>query len=403
MSKRSISVYYKDTYRIIFFVFILSYTAGCIITPIFRFNYLDELCVLTLVGCYCKLSFLKKATNFRVFKCFIALWIVYAIQSIWLGLIEPQIILLDMIQLSKPFLAFICVYEMAPVLSNKDKKTLNTISLLMTAICLFSFLLLPNNGVGIAFHHISIFGKFMLLSGLMYLYTSKKRKKNLFVFFSIVLLSILCFKSRAYVEAVLACMIIIFVHKKVKFSFKYITLGLLTCLFMIYVAWSKINVYFGQGITETSSARSVLYITSFKIAKDYFPLGTGFGSYGNDASRVVYSPVYDMYGISGIWGLSRIKDDFIADTFFPCVLGEFGYIGLFLFVYFFYFMFMKLRGSLSNREKRIDYCIGLIIIGVLILESIAGPTLVTAVGIPYVMLIGFIINEFRYEQIKKQK
>lgn len=90
---------------------------------------------------------------------------------------------------------------------------------------------------------------------------------------------------------------------------------------------NKINVYL---LTEDPGqiARNALYIKSVEIARDYFPLGAGMGRYGSWMSRVNYSPIYEKYGMSKIWGISKAYPNFLNDTFWPMVLGESGFIGL---------------------------------------------------------------------------
>lgn len=78
-------------------------------------------------------------------------------------------------------------------------------------------------------------------------------------------------------------------------------------------------------------ARHALYITSVEIAKDYFPFGAGFGRYGSWLSRKYYSPLYDEYNLSNVYGMTEEKPSFINDTFWPMILGETGFIGLALF------------------------------------------------------------------------
>ena len=41
-----------------------------------------------------------------------------------------------------------------------------------------------------------------------------------------------------------------------------------------------------------------------------------------------YSPVYDEYELSSVYGLSRAEPKFISDTAWPSVMGETGYAGL---------------------------------------------------------------------------
>lgn len=78
----------------------------------------------------------------------------------------------------------------------------------------------------------------------------------------------------------------------------------------------------------SSSARSLLYTTSIKIADQHFPLGSGFGTFASGESRLHYSPVYAEYGLSRTYGLSPVYPGFIDDTMWPAIVGEAGYLGL---------------------------------------------------------------------------
>ena len=77
-----------------------------------------------------------------------------------------------------------------------------------------------------------------------------------------------------------------------------------------------------------SHPRMALYVGSLAIARDYFPLGAGLGRFGSYMSEVHYSPLYDRYGLMGVYGLGPQDPAAISDTFWPMVLGELGPIGL---------------------------------------------------------------------------
>jgi hypothetical protein len=74
--------------------------------------------------------------------------------------------------------------------------------------------------------------------------------------------------------------------------------------------------------------RILLYTTAVQIAQDYFPLGTGLGRYGSPMSRIEFSPIYAQYGLDRIWGLTPQYSAYVADTFWPQILGEIGVFGL---------------------------------------------------------------------------
>jgi hypothetical protein len=75
-------------------------------------------------------------------------------------------------------------------------------------------------------------------------------------------------------------------------------------------------------------ARYIMYLTSIDIANDFFPFGAGIGRFGSHLSAVYYSPIYELYGLSTIHGMTKEDHNFLLDTFWPMILGETGWIGL---------------------------------------------------------------------------
>lgn len=86
-----------------------------------------------------------------------------------------------------------------------------------------------------------------------------------------------------------------------------------------------IDSYGIQNIKDSAAARIVFYYNSVLIAKDYFPMGSGFGTFGGQAAVVFDSDIYSQLGFyQYYWYRNRI---FLTDTFWPHVLGETGIIG----------------------------------------------------------------------------
>lgn len=83
------------------------------------------------------------------------------------------------------------------------------------------------------------------------------------------------------------------------------------------------------GGESDSYARVALTNTSYRIAIDEFPLGSGAGTFASAPSyKFGYSDVYSAYGIDGLNGLSERKPNFITDVFWPKLLGQSGVFGL---------------------------------------------------------------------------
>ena len=86
----------------------------------------------------------------------------------------------------------------------------------------------------------------------------------------------------------------------------------------------KIDLYLHWGLT---AARPALYIMGFQLAKDFFPFGSGFGTFASSISGKYYSNVYRIYRIDDVNGMTKDNFSYIADTFLPYIYGQFGIVG----------------------------------------------------------------------------
>lgn len=75
-------------------------------------------------------------------------------------------------------------------------------------------------------------------------------------------------------------------------------------------------------------ARPRLMVKSFEVALDHFPVGGGFATFATWNSGVYYSPLYYQYDLSNTWGLQPDFYMFVGDTYWPAILGQFGFLGL---------------------------------------------------------------------------
>ncbi|MCG8333037.1 MAG: hypothetical protein MJE63_00865 [Proteobacteria bacterium] len=148
------------------------------------------------------------------------------------------------------------------------------------------------------------------------------------------------------------------------------------------------NRYLGY-IDIDKNARQALTITSIKIATDYFPLGTGFGTFASPVSRDYYSPVYDQYMISNVWGLSRTMGSFICDTFWPMVLGETGFLGLLLYLLFWTLIVLEVAKKRRNNYISEFFTMYFIFI---FTTSLATSALLNKEGYVLFAVAGYLLN-----------
>ncbi len=150
------------------------------------------------------------------------------------------------------------------------------------------------------------------------------------------------------------------------------------------VVGDRMAIYFGADWEQ--SVRTAMYARSGDIAVDFFPFGTGSGTYGSQPSRTLFfSPVYDLYGISSLWGGSPEFSSFLMDTFWPKVLGEAGIFGLLCYLAAFIYLCFKGVGNLRrHRDAMTLFCV-LVLIAVTV-KSVAAAVFTHEMFAP---LIGF--------------
>lgn len=248
--------------------------------------------------------------------------------------------------------------------------------------------------VSIGFSHpteLAFFAIISMTTILLYYNYTNKTKGELSVIIASSLLVLFTGRSKAI--AFICVYIILFYFMKLikKFKLKYF---ILLIPIMVYIALPRIISEFFNG------ARGYLYTAGYKIAKDYFPLGIGFGTFGSYMSRQFYSPLYYEYGLSSVWGLSPSMPSYIADTYWAMIMGETGFLGVVLLILVLYFIFIQfLKGYNDYKSKIITF--GLICYTVV--TSIAEPIYSSnkCAALFMVLALFMTIRKSYYEKINK--
>lgn len=180
----------------------------------------------------------------------------------------------------------------------------------------------------------------------------------------------------------------IIVLKRELSAFAIAVIGVAAILF----GWNQINFYF-LDYNATQTARGALTYVSSKIAKSSFPFGSGFGTFGSAPSGDNYSPVYALYGISNVWGLSRVFHNYISDTFWPMILGQSGFLGLSAYIIFLIELFVSFTSRL--KDNSLLYGTALAIFSYLLISSTSESAFVnpSAVFLGFVLGIVFLLNQ----------
>lgn len=177
--------------------------------------------------------------------------------------------------------------------------------------------------------------------------------------------------------------------KKEKISLKHI---IYISPAIILIGIEQFSFYF---LSDTSSemARGALLFKSFEIARDHFPLGTGFGTYASAPSKDFYSIIYNKYSLSGIWGLSKTYGYYISDSFWPMIIGQFGYLGLLVYLTILYSLFKHIQLTYKVDKNIYFSMMGALVY--LLISSLAESAFVNPFALLFSVIIGlgFALSE----------
>jgi hypothetical protein len=213
------------------------------------------------------------------------------------------------------------------------------------------------------------------------------KKYNVLLLCQLILIC-MSLRSKAFATAFAIVLICYFVfYRKKKFTIR--TLILFTPL-VVALGWDQIEYYFFSSI-QSDSARYQLLVSSIKIAKDHFPLGSGFGTFASYFSGLTYSPIYKIYGLTNINGLIEGATSYVSDSFWPMVIGQTGFIGT---TAFFIAIVMLFRGIQKLRNVNTSYYASALCgMCYLLISSMAESAFVHPLAVPIAIVIGFMLSQ----------
>jgi hypothetical protein len=395
-----------------FALFLVTYIFGLLfyntIFLLTGFQWTDEICALILLIAYLYVVFRSK--DWSVNKAFLVTLFVfffYMAYSFKIGSNSTKAILMDFIIQMKPYLVFFCVYQLKPRIEERQKVILNQLSLAIWVVILLPlgiFGFINERNFIMIIEHPTNFAAAVIVTAMIYLFTSQYTLKNRLIFIGLLLLGLASGRSKFYGFLVIASALVLYFDTidKIKLNTKNVCVVLLTLFVTALVARNKIEFYFVQGVSTDIDvnyiARFVLYQTSFSIFSDYFPFGSGFATFGTYTSGVFYSDIYIKYGIDSVWGLSKSYSSFISDTYYPS-LAQFGVVGVVLYFTFWVYVVRRALSLHANRHLRY-FTITLAIICFFLIENIADSTFTGNRGMVIMLFLGYIMSNLYHENNK---
>ena len=178
-------------------------------------------------------------------------------------------------------------------------------------------------------------------------------KKNAFWKIIAFFLMLSTVKSRAFVLLALYAALFYFfmLRKKRRLGLEIGIVGAIVLL----VGYSQFEYYF----MREGTPRQMLVAGAVKLVRQYFPFGTGFGTYGSSAAAKYYSPLYSLLGFSSRYGMTADSPMFLNDNYLPMIFAQFGLIMAIVFIWMLYrysrTVLTDNKRVLSQRTKMITW------------------------------------------------
>lgn len=123
-------------------------------------------------------------------------------------------------------------------------------------------------------------------------------------------------------------------------------------VFMVIVGVTVGGYQITNYFMNDTAPRALLLKYGIQTANRYFPLGSGFATYGSEMAKVYYSKLYYQYGFNAVWGMGKYDGRFLNDNYWPMVIGQIGYFGGVLFAYIYFIIFRSMQKKCSDRIER---------------------------------------------------
>lgn len=192
-------------------------------------------------------------------------------------------------------------------------------------------------------------GAFAALMGICFCFSFAEaliRKKSIYILMSVIFLISIIFSMRrttllGVLIAFFSVLLLKEVRKKIAFRIVFTHINIILVVLtlfsgIIFVSYENLVVSY----IKHESPRLFLLKAGIKIAKDYFPLGAGFGTFSGGINQKFYSPLFYKYRLNYISGLSESTRNFINDTFWPHILAETGVLGFICYVWIIVIFFL---------------------------------------------------------------
>lgn len=357
------------------------------------FSSIDEVMTGILLV-YTFMKYNNRSINRRPWKEFmvcIGLIAFYTVYSLLFGVNVAGGVWLDLMQEIRPYTIIFCTWILNPRFTKKQKKWM----LGTMVVTLFSWIVYHPQTLDTQVEaEFPVLGQLAICTGMSWYLFTDETKRNRNIALLLVLTGMLAPKFKFMGEVVCFIGFVYFVKNRLNFkSPKTMIYVVLLVTVILMVTWTRFDTYYVSGLDNENLARPMTYKTSLQILWDYFPLGSGMGSFACNGAWKFYSPLYYKYRLNEVWGMSDESVGagcFICDAYYP-TLAQFGIVGVFFFCWFW-----KRRLVAFNRIVDMRYYrVAMLTFCCLAIEQTADSSWLSGKGMGYCMMIALCLNANR--------
>ena len=160
-------------------------------------------------------------------------------------------------------------------------------------------------------------------------YNYRYFKHNIYYIMMLTVVMFLTFRTKSIV-----CVFILFAMYIYFFKLRFKSLTPIALAGAAGVGYFGYDSFVFYYIEHDQCARALLTKDGLYLAKQYFPLGTGFGTFGSYIASAFYSKLYIFLGYYNMYGsgLDEIEGNALSDTFWPIVYTQTGIFGFVAFL-----------------------------------------------------------------------
>ncbi len=353
------------------------------------FSSIDEI-MMGILFVYTFLKYSNRSINrhpWREFMVCLSVIAFYTLYSLMLGVNVAGGVWLDLMQEIRPYSIIFCTWILNPRFTKKQKKWM----LGTMVITLFSWIVYHPQTLDTQVEaEFPVLGQLAICTGMSWYLFTKETKRNRNIALLLVLTGMMAPKFKFMGEVVCFIGFVYFVKNRLNFkSPKTIIYAVLLVTVILMVTWTRFDTYYVSGLSNDQLARPMTYKTSLQILWDYFPFGSGMGSFACNGAWKYYSPLYYEYHLNEVWGLNE-GGGFICDAYYP-TLAQFGIVGVFFFCWFWKRRLVAFNQIVDMRYYRV----AMLTFCCLAIEQTADSSWLSGKGMGYCMLIALCLNANR--------